>query len=171
MRFKLVSHWQLKLAPLCLFVAFLLLLLVSLSLPRIKGIYLFELTVNASIGILKTGLGYDLDSTLADILHIGSVAELISKALSDAMILHIITICIVDYKFISSVGDNVNHKFFHILTLSRGNAAWMVLVAMCLLWVSTAAIATGIPHPSTSQASSTLHLNDFPLRDNYPYSR
>lgn len=39
----------------------------------------------------KAKLGYDLDSTLADILHIGSVAELISKALSDAMILHIIS--------------------------------------------------------------------------------
>lgn len=51
-----VSNWQLKVAPLCLFLAFLLLLLVSLSLPRIKSIYLFELKVNASVGILKTGV-------------------------------------------------------------------------------------------------------------------
>ena len=42
--------------PVLLFVAFLLLLLVSLSVPITKTIYLFELLANVSSGILKSGV-------------------------------------------------------------------------------------------------------------------
>ena len=42
--------------PLLLFIAFLLLLLVSLSVPIAKTIYLFEIFVNVSSGIVKSGV-------------------------------------------------------------------------------------------------------------------
>lgn len=42
--------------PVLLFIAFLLLLLVSLSVPITKSIYLFQLLANVSAGILKTGV-------------------------------------------------------------------------------------------------------------------
>ncbi|OCH95027.1 pali-domain-containing protein [Obba rivulosa] len=43
-----------KITPVFLFIAFLLELLVSLSVPVIKSIYLFRLSVNASISLLDT---------------------------------------------------------------------------------------------------------------------
>lgn len=41
--------------PLLLFIATLLLLLVSLSVPIAKTIYLFKVTANVSSGLLKSG--------------------------------------------------------------------------------------------------------------------
>lgn len=41
--------------PVLLFIAFLLLLLVSLSVPITKTIYLFQLVANVSSGILQSG--------------------------------------------------------------------------------------------------------------------
>lgn len=42
------------LTPILLFIAFLLLLLVSLSVPIIKSIYLFRIIANVSAGILDS---------------------------------------------------------------------------------------------------------------------
>lgn len=42
--------------PILLFIAFLLLLLVSLSVPITKTIYLFKLLANVSAGFLKSGV-------------------------------------------------------------------------------------------------------------------
>lgn len=43
-------------SPVLLFIAFLLLLLVSLSVPITKSIYLFEILANVSSGIIKSGV-------------------------------------------------------------------------------------------------------------------
>lgn len=45
-----------SLTPVLLFIAFLLLLLVSLSVPVIKTIYLFRIAVDVSSSFLKSGV-------------------------------------------------------------------------------------------------------------------
>jgi len=71
-------------APVLLFIAFLLLLLVTLSVPIIKTIYLFGLSVNVSSSLFKSGgsgsvsygvFGYCLSSLNYEVVGIKGTAE------------------------------------------------------------------------------------------------
>ncbi|TDL27367.1 pali-domain-containing protein [Rickenella mellea] len=113
--------------PLLLFCAFLLLLLISLSLPIIKSIYVFQLAANIKEGVgivsasgsetvrfgvwgyctsagklsafgqginatpaecTKAHLGYRLDNTVANALHVSSLVNILSKGVTAALVLH-----------------------------------------------------------------------------------
>jgi len=126
--------------PVLLFVAFLLLLLVSLSVPIAKTIYLFQLIANVSSGLLKSGasgsvkfgvwgycfsgvdvsvlgsqhdtaaecskvkLGYTFDQTLGSALHISGLENLISRALTVALVLNPVACGLTFLALIVSLG-------------------------------------------------------------------
>jgi len=126
--------------PVLLFVAFLLLLLVSLSVPITKTIYLFQLIANVSSGLLKSGasgsvkfgvwgycfsgvdvsvlgsqhdtaaecskakLGYTFDQTLGSALHISGLENLISRALTVALVLNPVACGLTFLALIVSLG-------------------------------------------------------------------
>jgi len=126
--------------PVLLFIAFLLLLLVSLSIPVTKTIYLFQLLANVSSGLLKSGvsgsvkfgvwgycfsgvdvsvlgsqhdtaaecskakLGYTFDQTLGNALHVSGLENLISRALTVALVLNPVACALTFLALIVSLG-------------------------------------------------------------------
>ncbi|KAI0673087.1 pali-domain-containing protein [Trametes maxima] len=111
--------------PLLLFVAFLLLLLVSLSLPIVKSIFLFRLAANSSasfLGSSATGqarfgvwgyctsaitidarLGYQFDPTVARALHVNGFTNTISRTLSAVLVLHPIACALTFLALVASL--------------------------------------------------------------------
>ncbi|KDQ60710.1 hypothetical protein JAAARDRAFT_31686 [Jaapia argillacea MUCL 33604] len=211
-------------APVLIFIAFLLLLLVSLSVPITKTIYLFRLvarvvegafgvnataTGSARFGVWgycvspvdvsalghsestvaecsKAHLGLTFDSTLASALHVSNYQNLISRATTAVFVLHPIAcglaflallasllmvlprrepsrgasiltlllgilaafvttvIFLVDVIGIAIVRSKVHSATSGELTLSWGNAVWMVLGATIALWLSLLGACAGI---------------------------
>ncbi|KJA27541.1 hypothetical protein HYPSUDRAFT_63219 [Hypholoma sublateritium FD-334 SS-4] len=207
------------LAPVLVFIAFLLLLLVSLSVPIIRSIYLFRLSANISSSLLESGaseaanfgvwgyclsgikatvigiskssaaecskrhLGYTIDDTVADAF----LQTTISRATTAALVLHpiaaaltfltllaslfilrrgsngtsrlpsLITLVVgslaallttvvflIDVIFIAVARHRVADATDDTVTLSWGNAVWMVLAAAVALWLSTLGACCGI---------------------------
>ncbi|EIW60019.1 pali-domain-containing protein [Trametes versicolor FP-101664 SS1] len=113
--------------PFFLFVAFLLLLLVSLSLPIIKSIFLFRLTANDTASFLHASasasgevrfgvwgyctsaitvhphLGYQFDSNVANALHVSGFSDTISRTLSAVLVLHPIACALAFVALVTSL--------------------------------------------------------------------
>jgi len=211
------------LTPALLFVAFLLLLLATLSVPIIKTIFLFRLTAAGSSGLLDSSvstsvvfgvwgyctsgvdvsivginhdtaavcsrrhLGYTFDSTVEKVLHVSGLENDISHALTGVLALHPVVVALTFVTFLISLfmlrrGPNgtsrlpsllalglglftaflttvvflidcilvaVTRKHLHkdsdgLITLTWGNAVWMVLVAAILLWIANVGSCAGV---------------------------
>jgi len=171
-----------SLTPVLLFIAFLLLLLVSLSVPIIKTIFLFRIAVDVSSSLLssevtgsvkfgvwgycssgidvslvghgsstaascsKAKLGYSFDSAVSDALHIRGQENIISKALTAALVLHPIAtgltfLALLISLFILRRGSNGTSRLPSLLTLGAGLIAALITTIAFLIDVILVAIA------------------------------
>ncbi|KAI0831452.1 actin cortical patch SUR7/pH-response regulator pali [Trametes gibbosa] len=142
--------------PFFLFAAFLILLLVSLSLPIIKSIFLFQLVANSSASFLDssasgearfgvwgyctsaitvdTQLGYQFDSTVANALHVSGFSDTISRTLSAVLVLHPIACALTFLALLASLFITSRRSPY---TVSRPAALTTLLVALLAAVIAT----------------------------------
>ncbi|KAI0780791.1 pali-domain-containing protein [Trametes elegans] len=170
--------------PFFLFVAFLLLLLVSLSLPIIKGIFLFQLTANSSASILDssasgqvrfgvwgyctsaitvdTRLGYQFDSNVANALHVSGFTDTISRTLSAVLVLHPIAcaltfLALVTSLFITSRRSPYTVSRPAVLT-TLGIALLAAVIATIIFLVDVIFVAV-VRHKINDESHGVLQLS------------
>uniref|UniRef100_A0A0W0FUD6 Pali-domain-containing protein n=1 Tax=Moniliophthora roreri TaxID=221103 RepID=A0A0W0FUD6_MONRR len=138
--------------PALTFIAFLLLLLVSLSVPIIKSIYLFSLTTNvssslfnsAAYGAVKFGVwGYCISSV--DISRVDQFTDLITKTTTAALVLHPIAcgftfLTLVISFFMLRRGSNGTARLPSIITLGIGILATLLTTIVFLIDVILVAV-------------------------------
>ncbi|THU86424.1 pali-domain-containing protein [Dendrothele bispora CBS 962.96] len=177
-----------------LFVAFLLLLLVSLSVPIIKTIFLFTLSANVSSDLLNSGasgsvnfgvwgycisavqvsivgidrdttaqcsdrhLGYTIDSTVSDALHVDGLTNLISRTTTAALVLHPIACALTFVTLLVSLFTfrQAASRLIYLVTLGVGILAALFSTIVFLIDVILVAV---VRNHVNDQTDGDLTLN------------
>ncbi|KAJ7172579.1 pali-domain-containing protein [Mycena filopes] len=211
------------LSPMCLAIAFLLLLLATLSVPITHTIFLFRLTASAKSGLFdssvgasvvfgvwgyctsgadvsilgidhdtagkcsKPHLGYTFDDTVAEVLHVSGLEKAISRTLTAALALHPVVVALtfvtllislfmlrrgsngtsrlpsllalvlglitailttiiflIDVILVAEVHKHLRADTDNVLNLNWGNAVWLTLTAVILLWIANVGSCAGV---------------------------
>ncbi|KAF8902043.1 hypothetical protein CPB84DRAFT_1814993 [Gymnopilus junonius] len=153
--------FTIALVPVLLFIAFLLLLLVSLSVPIIRTVYLFKLSANATSSLLRGGVtgtvkfglwGYC--TSAVDVSHATEVQNLISRTTTAALVLHPIAcgltfLTLLTSLFILRRGSNGTSRSPSLLTVVLGNLAAFFTTLVFLIDLIFVAVARKHVHNAT----------------------
>jgi len=183
--------------PVLLFIAFLLLLLVTLSVPITKTIYLFKVIANVSSSLLSSGasgsvkfgvfgycfsgvdvsvlgsqhdttascskphLGYTFDQTLGSALHISGFENLISRALTAALVLHPIAcgltfLALVLSLFMAKRGQTGASRVASFFTL--GSSILAALITTIVFFIDVGLVAS-VRHKVKNDTDGDVTLN------------
>lgn len=183
--------------PVLLFIAFLLLLLVTLSVPIIKTIYLFKIIANVSSSLLSSGasgsvkfgifgycssgvdvsvlgsqhntsadcskphLGYTFDQTLGNALHISGYENLISRALTAALVLHPIAcgltfLALLMSLFMAKRGRTGASRVASLFTLGSGILAAIITTIAFLIDIG---LVASVRHKVKNDTHGDVTLN------------
>ncbi|EDR14795.1 uncharacterized protein LACBIDRAFT_322120 [Laccaria bicolor S238N-H82] len=159
---------SLILSPLLIFIAFLLLLLVTLSAPFIHPIYLFRLSVHASSSLFNAGVnasaqfgafGYCLSAI--QVAHTTSIQNLISRTTTAALVIHPIAaglsfLALLTSLFMLRRGQNGTARLPSLLTLIVGSTAAVLTTIVFLIDVILVAV---LRHRIQKASDGDLTLN------------
>ncbi|KZP24754.1 pali-domain-containing protein [Athelia psychrophila] len=183
--------------PVLLFISFLLLLLVTLSVPIARTIYLFDIIANVGSSLLSSGasgsvkfgvfgyclsgvdvsvfgsqhntsaecskphLGYTFDQALGNALHISGYENLISRALTAALVLHPIAcgltfLALLMSLFMTKRGQTGASRVASLFTLGSGILA--ALITTIAFFIDVGLVAS-VRHKVRNDTNGDVTLN------------
>ncbi|KAG9046942.1 hypothetical protein FS837_003330 [Tulasnella sp. UAMH 9824] len=147
--------------PLLFFIAWLFLLLVTLSVPIIKSLNLFHINADVEVGVsvvsasAKVAINYACAFTFLALLFAllasfranqskSRIPSLLASGFGIFAALLTTIVFIVDVVFVSIVKSKLKDHTDGAATANYGAAVWLVLVAAILLWVASFGACCGI---------------------------